>query len=230
MSSKPMASPHESGQRHMLGALVGECAPSEGAQLLAWLHDTPDQGVAPEDLGPDPPCFAPGVTAQHRFDAHVILTALASALLQDDTVWALDQLPDIRKSVEGPPLADYVQAIKTLSAEAKAREEELARVKNAGLDPTRAVTALDRHYRLIPPYLWQFDPNFRSLQLRYVRSRLLAIGAQGNGERIGPLHVAAEFILAVRAFGQRQRPGEDRAQAQARILGWLRKWVGHAGG
>jgi len=227
MSSKPMASPHESGQRH---ALVGQSAPSEGAWLLAWLHDTPDQSGAAQDPGSHPPCFAPGVTVQHRCDAHAILTALATALLHDDPAWALDQLPDIRKTVEGPPLANYVQAIKTLSAEAKSREEELGRVKNAGLDPTRAVTALDRHYRLIPPYLWQFDPNFRSLQVRYVRSRLLAIGAHGNGERTGPLHVAAEFILAVRAFGQKRRPGEDRAGAQARILGWLRQWVGHAGG
>jgi hypothetical protein len=219
MSSKPMARPPESGQRHVI---------TPGARLLAWLHDTPDQSAAPQD--PDPPRFARGVTEEHRFDAHAILTALASALLRDDAVWALDQLPDIRKTVEGPPLGNYVHAIQTLSAEAKSREQELARVKHEGLDPTRAITALDRHYRLIPPYLWQFDANFRSLQLRYVRSRLLAIGAQGNGERIGPLHVAAEFILAVRAFGHKQRPGEDRAQAQARILGWLRKWVGHAGG
>jgi hypothetical protein len=151
MSSKSLANPPESGERRALGA-------SEAGRLLAGLHDTPDQVVAP-----------------------------------------------------------YVQAIQALSAEAKSREEELARVKRAGLDPTRAITALDRHYRLIPPYLWQFDPNFRSLQARYVRSRVLAI------EKTGPLHVGAEFILAVRAFGQQQKPGESRADAHARILGWLEK-------
>jgi hypothetical protein len=209
MSSKSLANPPESGERPALGA-------SEAGRLLAGLHDTPDPIVGALS-------FAPSVTAQHRFDTHLVLRALANALLHGDGAALLDRLPDICIMVEGPPLADYVQAIKALSAEAKSREEELARVKRAGLDPTRAVTALDRHYRLMPPYLWQFDPNFRSLQVRYVRGRLLA------KEKTGPLHVAAEFILAVRAFGQRQKPGESRAEAQARILAWLEGRLARAG-
>jgi hypothetical protein len=194
--------------------------PSERARLLAWLCDAPDQVIFPRQLKSDPPAFAPGVTAQHRFDAHVVLDALSTALLYGGDPALVAELHKFREAVEGPVLANYAQAVERLVDEAQDRAAEIARLERAHLDPSQAIEARERHYRLIPPYLWQFDPNFAELPVGYFPDLLGHLSRKGGATKWGPSRIAAMLALKVGAFG---RPATLTPKAIATLQATLEK-------